>query len=98
MKKRFLGKVDVRRKIGSYAKLERLLDKKGLLEDIITTTNKGFGGGVWSIKRNGREYIGISTYSRKVRRKRDGKVFYIYKYYLVRPERIDELLSLFYDD
>jgi hypothetical protein len=97
MKKKFLGRVEIR-KVGSYKKLERLLDKKGLLEGILETSSKSFGGAVWLIKKDDQEYVALSSYSRKVKARKDGRNYYFYRYYLINPEKLDELLNLFYDD
>jgi hypothetical protein len=94
MRKKYLGRVNIKKAVGSYKKLERVLDKQGLLDGIIETTSKGFGGGIWSIRKDGKEYVAISTYSRKVKRRKDGRVFYVYRYYLVEARNFDRLLQI----
>jgi len=92
MKKKFLGKVNVR-KVGSYANLKKILEEKKLLVEVVETTSKGGGGTIWLIEKDDREYVAISTYSRRVRRKKDGRYFYIYRYYLVSD--LEKLLKIF---
>lgn len=93
-KKEFLRKIDIRRKVGSYANLKKILEEKGLLIEVVETTSKGGGGTVWLISKDNNEYVAISTYSRQVISKRDGRKYYIYRYYLVGKNKLNELMQI----
>jgi hypothetical protein len=95
-KKKFpIGKIDIR-KVGSYANLERILKEKGLLVEVVETASKGSGGTVWVIEKKDdtRQYIAVSSYSKKVK-SRDGRTYYFYRYFLVDSEHTKELLKIF---
>ena len=91
-----LTRVDIR-KVGSYEKLKRILKEKGLLVEVVETASKGGGGTVWVIekKNDPTQYISISTYSRKVRSRKDGRTYYFYRYFLVEADKLNQFLQIF---
>jgi hypothetical protein len=93
-KKIFLKKINVRKSVGSYEKLRKILKERGLLEDVVSTTSKGGGGTIWIVEMDGGEYIAISTYSHQVIPRHFDYPFYFYKYFLVKPDKLDEVLQI----
>jgi hypothetical protein len=93
-----ITKINIKRLFVSYKRLEHLMNKLNVKYLKVVTTEKSKGGTLYKVKYNGKEYIGLSTYSRQAKSKKDGRVYFYYTFYLMEPEEFNNLMSIFLEE